>query len=59
MTLWLFSRGADGFVSETALMDNDDKTVIAAARKRRLYALYSVNDGELGGLMLGAIRPPA
>lgn len=59
MTLWLFSRGADGFVSETALMDSDDKTVIAAARKRRLYALYSVNDGELGGLMLGAIRPPA
>lgn len=59
MTLWLFSRGADGFVSETALMDSDDKAIFAAARKRRLYALYSVNDGELGGLMLGAIRPPA
>lgn len=57
MTLWLYSRKTGGFVSEAALMDSDDETFVAALKERKLYALYIINEGDMAGLVLGAVRP--
>ncbi|MFK0300456.1 hypothetical protein ACIQTU_14690 [Brevundimonas sp. NPDC090276] len=57
MTFWLFSRQSGGFVSEAALMDSDDKSFVAAAQKRKIYALYIIEQDDMAGLVLGAVRP--
>ena len=57
MTFWLFSHQTGGFVSEMALMDIDDKTLVAAAQKRKIYTLYIIEQEDMAGLVLGTIRP--
>lgn len=57
MTLWLFSRKPDGFASEAALMDAEDDALLTVTKKRKLYALYVIDEGDMAGLFLGAIRP--
>ncbi|AYG94377.1 hypothetical protein D8I30_03630 [Brevundimonas naejangsanensis] len=56
MTVWLYSRTAAGFVSEASLKDIDDNAIVEAVRKRKLYALYVITEGDMAGLVLGAVR---
>ena len=57
MTFWLFSRRSDAFVSEAALIDIEDNNLVDAVRKRKLYALYIIEQDDMAGLVLGAVRP--
>lgn len=59
LTLWLYSRQGDRFVSEAALMDFEDDSLLAVARERSLYAVYVFEEDGLAGLFVGAVRPEA
>lgn len=56
-TFWLYSRQGDRFVSEAALADADDDTIMAATRQRSLYAVFVFEEDGLAGLFVGAVRP--
>ena len=57
--LWLYSRQGGRFVSEAALADAEDETILAAARQRSLYAVYVLDEDGMAGLFVGAVRPEA
>jgi hypothetical protein len=54
--VWLYSRDGDRFVSENSLFEADDATFAEAARQRQIYAVYMMTEGDLAGLLVGAIR---
>ncbi|MGZ9113019.1 MAG: hypothetical protein ACXW3K_00225 [Brevundimonas sp.] len=58
-TVWLYSRRGDRFVSETALLDAEDESILTATRERSLYAVYVFEEDGLAGLFVGAVRPAA
>ena len=53
---WIYSRQNGRFVPETELMEAEDEALLAALRQRPLFAIYVLEEDELGGLMLGALR---
>lgn len=57
--LWLYSRQGGRFVSEAALADAEEETILAAARSRSLYAVYVLAEDGMAGLFVGAVRPEA
>lgn len=57
--LWLYSRQGGRFVSEAALADAEEETILAAARERSLYAVYVLDEDGMAGLFVGAVRPEA
>lgn len=58
-TYWLYSRQGDRFVSEAALAEADEETLLAAARERSLYAVFVFEEDGLAGLFVGAVRSEA
>lgn len=57
--VWLYSRQGGRFVSEAALADAEDETILAAARERSLYAVYVFEEEGMTGLFVGAVRSEA
>lgn len=57
--VWLYSRQGSRFVSEAALADAEDETILAAARTRSLYAVYVFEEEGMAGLFVGAVRSEA
>lgn len=58
-TVWLYSRQGERFVSEAALAEADEDTILAAARQRSLYAVYVLDEDGMAGLFVGAVRSEA
>ena len=55
-TYWLYSQQNGRLVSEAALFDAEDEEITAALRQRRLYAVYLLDEEDMGGIMVGALR---
>lgn len=57
LTIWAYSRKDGGFVPETGLDSLEDEALIAEIRKRQIYVIYALNEDDMTGFALGAIRP--
>ncbi|CAN5296339.1 hypothetical protein BH09PSE1_BH09PSE1_03410 [soil metagenome] len=55
-TIWLYSRKNGQLVSEAALTDAKDETILEAVRHRDLYVVFLLDEEGTTGLMAGAIR---
>jgi hypothetical protein len=53
---WFVSRSGDGMVAETELDSFDDEDLLRLLQQRKLYVVTVLNEGQMAGLLLGAIR---
>ncbi len=57
MRIWAYSRANGRIVPEMGLAELDDDQAYAAIRERQIYVVYLIEQDEMGGLVLGALRP--
>lgn len=53
---WLYSLQNGRITPEAGLIDGDDEALLEAAQQRPLFAVFTINEDDTAGLMLGAIR---
>ena len=54
---WVFSRQGSGFRNEAAVLDLTDDELPAYLLRRKLYIVGLLDENDMTGLMLGAVRP--
>lgn len=55
-TLWVYSVQNGRMMPEDDLLNADDETILSVVRQRPLSAVFTVDEDDAAGLMLGAFR---